>query len=539
MSNNLLPEYLRYWSLTKPPFSLTPDPEMIYMSNQHRGCIMRLKYAVISNKGGALLISENAGDGKTSILTKLIAELKNDFKGNCRIAFIDHPTFTAGQMICEIARQFGIKELSEDNKVFTLNKLKEKLLEFHIKGVKCVVMLDEGQMLSHRPDLLQELRILLNFCVSDSFLMTFIFSGQKPLEGAIKNMPEFWQRLPVRFLLQNLDFEDTKRLIQHRLCAAGLRNREIFTDIGYKGIYKFSQGCPRVICSVADLSLLVGYSFSSNHIGFKEISQACADMNKSDGVFHYFHFLEKPKDEDKKKIQLERERQERLLEKREERIEKKEAQKRGEEAPEYRQLKCPLCQGLNQINRKSCIHCGENFVLICPKCQRENEYKRRTCISCGIELKTAFYEKERGFVKAIEKLPIKNSVEEEFNLTSKYYFPPDIQMLYVLPYKGIFGSHPRVRIRNSREKKPETRRCGFVLSDQALYLFRKKEIIDIPFNEIKRCGLSFGNSAKKVKSYEIILSKGHEQYSISFPFIRKIAVPFLKLLNQYINSKIA
>ena len=139
----------------------------------------------------------------------------------------------------------------------------------------------------------------------------------------------------------------------------------------------------------------------------------------------------------------------------------------------------------------------------------------------------------------IERLPIKNSVEEEFNLTSKYYFPPDIQMLYVLPYKGLFGSHPRVRIRNSGEKKPETKRCGFVLSDQALYLFRKREIIDIPFNEIKRCGLSFGNSAKKVKSYEIILNRGHEQYSISFPFIRKIAVPFLKLLNQYINSKIA
>ena len=79
--------------------------------------------------------------------------------------------------------------------------LKKKAWNLH---PATLVIVDEGQMLSHRPDLLQELRILLNFCVSDSFLVSFVLSGQRPLETAVRQMPEFWQRLPVRFFLRNL-----------------------------------------------------------------------------------------------------------------------------------------------------------------------------------------------------------------------------------------------------------------------------------------------------------------------------------------------
>ncbi|MFC1544580.1 ExeA family protein, partial [Gemmatimonadota bacterium] len=243
--------------MNRPPFSLTPDPEMLYMSRQHQEGLLRLKYAVVSNKGGALLISENAGDGKTSLLARLRGELDDYYKGNCRIVFIDHPTLTANQMVGEIARQLGVGGNSTD-KLSLLNDLRTFLLKRHEHGEKCVVMLDEGQMLCHRPDLLQELRILLNFCVSDAFLLTFILSGQKPLDETIRAMPEFYQRLPVRFFLRNLNMDDTRELIRHRLKMAGSNPaRELFSEDGYAGIYNHSKGCPRVICSVADLALVI------------------------------------------------------------------------------------------------------------------------------------------------------------------------------------------------------------------------------------------------------------------------------------------
>jgi len=285
------PEYLKYWGLEKAPFSLTPDPDMLYLSKQHQEGLIRLQYAVISNKGGALLVSENAGDGKTSLLARLSRDLQKQYQGGCRVVFIDHPTLTANQMVLEITRQLGVGVSSTD-KLTLINELRQFLLDCHSQGIKCVVILDEGQMLCHRPDLLQELRILLNFCVSDAFLLTFILSGQRPLDESLRKMPEFYQRLPVRFFLKNMDRNDTREMIRHRLHLAGNPgDREIFSEDGYTGIYNYSRGCPRIICSVADLALVIGHSRYSEQVDFVAVSQACSDMSRTDGGYHYFYFL--------------------------------------------------------------------------------------------------------------------------------------------------------------------------------------------------------------------------------------------------------
>ncbi len=288
----MLEEYLRYWGLKKPPFSLTPDPEMMYMSQQHRECLLRLQYAVGTNKGGALLTSDNAGDGKTSILYKLIEEVKREFGEKSHIAFISHPVLAPSEMLWEIGRQLGTGEPSRQ-KIRNINAIRDFLLLLHAEGAKSIVVVDEGQMLTDKPDVLEELRTLLNFCVSDSFLLTFIFSGQKPLEGAIKSRPEFWQRLPVRYFLRNLDEEDTGELVRHRMRKAGAAEGEIFTEEALIEIYRHSRGCPRVICSIADMALVVGFARRTKEIEGSEVLQAVADMQSGGGdAFLYYHFLE-------------------------------------------------------------------------------------------------------------------------------------------------------------------------------------------------------------------------------------------------------
>ena len=286
-------DYYEYWGLSAPPFSLSPDPDKLYMSRQHNECLLRLRYAIESHKGGALLVSENAGDGKTSLLKHLAREIQQETGGTARIAFITHPTLTARELIGEIARQLGIDH-SYNSKIRTLNELDGHLRQLHRDGSQALVIVDEGQMLADRPDILQELRILLNLCVADSFLLTFILSGQKPLEKAVRSMPEFWQRLPVRFFLGNLDFDDTRKLIRHRLSLAGLApDREIFSDDAYREIFQASNGCPRVICSIADLSLVIGRSLRIRQLEASEIAQARADMEKSAAAnsFSYYYFL--------------------------------------------------------------------------------------------------------------------------------------------------------------------------------------------------------------------------------------------------------
>jgi type II secretory pathway predicted ATPase ExeA len=283
--------YLDYWGFARSPFALTPDPDMLYLSKQHRECMLRLQYAIASNKGGALLVSENPGDGKTSILRRLEKDLRRSTAEKYRIVFIDHPTLTPNQVFWEILRQLGFGD-SRGEKIKNLLQLRESLVEMYDKGERCIFFLDEGQLLADRPDLLQEFRVLLNYTVRDTFLLTFVFCGQSELETMMKNIPELYQRLPVRYFLHSMDEVDTGRMLEHRVRVAGYKGPAIFTDQAVREVYRHSMGIPRVICTVADLALVVGHSRNVKAVTDREVLMAIRDLERSteDG-YHYYHFL--------------------------------------------------------------------------------------------------------------------------------------------------------------------------------------------------------------------------------------------------------
>lgn len=271
-------KYIEYWGLKQHPFLLAPDSQMMYMAGQYFECLERLKYAINTNKGGVLIISEDAGLGKTTILLKLIDEMREEYGDSFRYALIDHPTINPDQLIAHITESISGTQPYED-KLKNLSLLKSALTEVKKKGGKNIIIVDEGQMLCGAKDVLQELRVLINLTYKNEYLHTFILSGQKPLWDEIKNMPEFWQRLPVRYYFYPLRLEETKELIKFRLLKAGIDNgKEIFTNDAFEIIQRYSKGSPRTIIALADLSLLMGFSDHSRKISFKEMSKAINAM---------------------------------------------------------------------------------------------------------------------------------------------------------------------------------------------------------------------------------------------------------------------
>ena len=271
-------KYIEYWGLKQHPFLLAPDSQMMYMAGQYFECLERLKYAINTNKGGVLIISEDAGLGKTTILLKLIDEMREEHGDLFRYALIDHPTINPDQLIAHITESISGARPYED-KLKNLSLLKSTLTEVKQKGGKNIIIVDEGQMLCGAKDVLQELRMLINLTYDNEYLHTFILSGQKPLWDEIKSMPEFWQRLPVRYYFYPLRLEETKELIKYRLIKAGIDNgKEIFANDAFEIIQRYSRGSPRTIIALADLSLLVGFSDHSRKISFKEMTKAINAM---------------------------------------------------------------------------------------------------------------------------------------------------------------------------------------------------------------------------------------------------------------------
>jgi type II secretory pathway predicted ATPase ExeA len=288
-------EYIKYWGLAQHPFLLAPDGNMMCVTGQYFECFERLKYAINTNKGGALIVSEDAGLGKTTILLKLIDELKEEYGKNFKYAYIDHPTLTASQMIEQITGSVT-GQMPSDDKLKNLTRLRESLIETKQEGGKSIIVIDEGQMLCDAQDVLQELRVLINLTHNHEHLHTFILSGQKALWETLQGIPEFWQRLPVRYYFTPLRFEETRELVRYRLNKAGLDvAREIFTEEALEIIHKHSKGLPRTIITLADLALLNGFTDRTRKIGFKEVSKA---INAMGGKGESLSYVMQEKDEE-------------------------------------------------------------------------------------------------------------------------------------------------------------------------------------------------------------------------------------------------
>ena len=119
-------QYIEYWGLAHHPFLLAPDSKMMCVTGQYFECLERLKYAIYTNKGGVLIVSEDAGLGKTTILLKLVDEMKEEYGDAFRFAFVDQPALSPAQMIAQITGSITKAEPHEDKlKNLTINSSEE------------------------------------------------------------------------------------------------------------------------------------------------------------------------------------------------------------------------------------------------------------------------------------------------------------------------------------------------------------------------------------------------------------------------------
>jgi len=101
------------------------------------------------------------------------------------------------------------------------------------------------------------LRLLLNFQLRDRFLLTLLLLGQPELKQKVEDNKQLEQRIAVKYYIDALGLEDTKKYIQHRLAVAG-QERQIFTDDAIKLLHEHSGGIPRVVNHICDICLLSG-----------------------------------------------------------------------------------------------------------------------------------------------------------------------------------------------------------------------------------------------------------------------------------------
>src|ERR1700741_4311495 len=66
--------YEGYYGLREKPFTILPDPDMIYWGHSHRLAFAMLEFGVLNNAGFTVITGE-IGSGKTTLVRRLLRQL--------------------------------------------------------------------------------------------------------------------------------------------------------------------------------------------------------------------------------------------------------------------------------------------------------------------------------------------------------------------------------------------------------------------------------------------------------------------------------
>ncbi len=248
--------YTSFFGLNEKPFSITPDPRYLFLSERHAEALAHLLYGV-TESGGFIQLTGEVGTGKTTIVRSLLEQLPPD----TRVALVLNPRLSPYEFLLAICEELRLPLSLEqrDSMKAIVDALNQRLLEAHAEGQRVVLIVDEAQNLS--PDVLEQIRLLTNLETAKQKLLQIILIGQPELRHLLArtDLRQLAQRITGRYHLEPLDGSETRAYIAHRLRVAG-GGAEIFTVPAAKTVHKAAGGIPRLVNVICDRALLGAFS---------------------------------------------------------------------------------------------------------------------------------------------------------------------------------------------------------------------------------------------------------------------------------------
>ena len=265
--------YIEHYGLEREPFSNAPDARFYFSSDQHEQALLRLMYAVDSNKGLAVLVG-GVGTGKTTLARRMLDNLSEERYESSLLVMV-HSGITPEWLVTRIALQLGVSDPASD-RLQLLKQLYNRLLELEAEGRRAVVLIDEAQMLESR-ELMEEFRGLLNLEIPGKKLLNIVFFGLPEVEDCLTLDEPLAQRVAVKFHLKSLTVETTLSYIRHRLQIAGAR-RMLFSTDAIPLIHRYAGGVPRLINTICDNGLFEAFLRKKKDVDVKIIHSVAGDL---------------------------------------------------------------------------------------------------------------------------------------------------------------------------------------------------------------------------------------------------------------------
>jgi general secretion pathway protein A len=267
--------YTDFFGLNEKPFSITPDPRYLFMSERHGEALAHLVYGV-TESGGFIQLTGEVGTGKTTLVRTL---LLNRMPGNADVAVVLNPQLSVVEFLATICEELHIDVGHNRGSIKAqTDALNQHLLAAHANGRRTILVVDEAQNLS--PAVLEQVRLLTNLETAKQKLLQIILIGQPELRDLLarNDLRQLAQRITGRYHLEPLTREETAQYIEHRLKVAGALG-EVFDSGAKKAVFRLSGGVPRLINVICDRALLGAYSVNSRRVNSRLVRQAAAEVH--------------------------------------------------------------------------------------------------------------------------------------------------------------------------------------------------------------------------------------------------------------------
>ena len=272
--SGILNIYNAHFGLSERPFSLVPDPGFLFWSGPHRRAYSMLEYGILT-RAPITLITGEVGAGKTTLLHHLLRSVEDDVT----IGMIANAHGDRGELLRWVLMALSQPTDPAACYVDLFAQFQAYLIDEYAAGRRIVLIFDEAQNLSRES--LEELRMFTNINSNKDELLQLVLVGQPELREIVQrpDLSQFAQRVASSFHLPAMTAEMVRDYIAHRLSVAGA-TRAIFQVPATRLIHEATEGVPRLINQLCDLSLVYAFTKDNSYV-----NRATVQHVLDDGVF--------------------------------------------------------------------------------------------------------------------------------------------------------------------------------------------------------------------------------------------------------------
>jgi len=267
--------YEDFFGLRGKPFSILPDPEMIYWGRMHTMAFTMLEFGVMNNAGFTVITGE-IGSGKTTLVRHLLKKLPT----NITTGLISNSPQGRQELLQWILMSLNRPFDGDYPSLF--KRLQDFLHGQYAGGRRTILIIDEAQNLE--AEALEHLRMISNINADNHQILQLILVGQPQLRDLLlaPQLHQFAQRISSDFHLRPLGEKDVANYIAFRLKAVGSPPlpRTLFTLEACSIIAVASGGIPRMINILCDTAMVYAYARGERSISANLVEDVIADKQQ-------------------------------------------------------------------------------------------------------------------------------------------------------------------------------------------------------------------------------------------------------------------